>query len=171
MSTETEIRVGNLLDSSHEVVTVDGPSAVSSQGVKPSSSGASITSSESKLEIDTVKEGLSVELKQKQEKMKGSNSVKMMQVFREKLPAFKMKSEFLKAVADNQILVVSGETGCGKTTQLPQFILEEEISSLRGADSKRSNTFAILHHWSTTSAAGSGPGSNWCKPFASGRDS
>ena len=70
MSTETEIRVGNLLDSSQEVVTVDGPSAVSSQGVKPSSSGASITSSESKLEIDTVKEGLSVELKQKQEKMK-----------------------------------------------------------------------------------------------------
>lgn len=134
MSTETEIRVGNLLDSSQEVVTVDGPSAVSSQGVKPSSSGASITSAVSKLEIDTAKEGLSVELKQKHEKMKGSNSVKMMQAFREKLPAFKMKSEFLKAVADNQVLVVSGETGCGKTTQLPQCILEEEISSLRGAD-------------------------------------
>lgn len=30
--------------------------------------------------------------------------------------------------------MVSGETGCGKTTQLPQFILEEEISSLRGSD-------------------------------------
>lgn len=29
---------------------------------------------------------------------------------------------------------MSGETGCGKTTQLPQFILEEEISLLRGAD-------------------------------------
>lgn len=32
-----------------------------------------------------------------------------------------------------QVLVISGETGCGKTTQLPQYILEEEISSLRGA--------------------------------------
>lgn len=33
----------------------------------------------------------------------------------------------------SQVVVVSGETGCGKTTQLPQFILEEEISCLRGA--------------------------------------
>ncbi|CAN1277702.1 DExH-box ATP-dependent RNA helicase DExH1, partial [Linum perenne] len=31
-----------------------------------------------------------------------------------------------------QVLVISGETGCGKTTQLPQYILEEEISALRG---------------------------------------
>lgn len=57
-----------------------------------------------------------------------------MMAFRKKLPANKVKSDFLKAVAANQVLVVSGETGCGKTTQLPQFILEEEISSLRGAD-------------------------------------
>ncbi|KAJ0088115.1 hypothetical protein Patl1_32728 [Pistacia atlantica] len=66
--------------------------------------------------------------------LQASNSVKAMQSFREKLPAFQMKAEFLKAVAENQVLVVSGETGCGKTTQLPQFILEEEISGLRGAN-------------------------------------
>lgn len=32
-----------------------------------------------------------------------------------------------------QVIVISGETGCGKTTQLPQFVLESEIESGRGA--------------------------------------
>lgn len=32
-----------------------------------------------------------------------------------------------------QVIVVSGETGCGKTTQLPQYILESEIEAARGA--------------------------------------
>ena len=32
-----------------------------------------------------------------------SSSVKEIQSFREKLPAFKMKTEFLKAVAENQV--------------------------------------------------------------------
>lgn len=32
-----------------------------------------------------------------------------------------------------QVVIISGETGCGKTTQVPQFILESEITSVRGA--------------------------------------
>lgn len=31
------------------------------------------------------------------------------------------------------MVVVSGETGCGKTTQLPQYILESEIEAVCGA--------------------------------------
>lgn len=33
-----------------------------------------------------------------------------------------------------QVIIISGETGCGKTTQGPQFILESEIESARGAN-------------------------------------
>ncbi|XP_057951313.1 DExH-box ATP-dependent RNA helicase DExH1 isoform X2 [Malania oleifera] len=150
MPTEIERRVGNLLDSSKGAVPVEDSSgascssreaglaakasSASSQGTKKLFVTADDTQPASALNNDMAKEKLSAELKHEQERAKASNSAKTMQSFREKLPAFKMKSEFLKAVAENQVLVVSGETGCGKTTQLPQFILEEEISSLRGAD-------------------------------------
>ncbi|KAF3499150.1 hypothetical protein F2Q69_00045575 [Brassica cretica] len=53
--------------------------------------------------------------------------------FRKSLPSFKDKERLLQAIARNQVIVVSGETGCGKTTQLPQYILESEIESGRGA--------------------------------------
>ncbi|XAR54513.1 RNA helicase [Bertholletia excelsa] len=53
--------------------------------------------------------------------------------FRRSLPAFKEKDRLLQAIAQNQVVVISGETGCGKTTQLPQYILESEIESGRGA--------------------------------------
>jgi len=43
-----------------------------------------------------------------------------------------MKEEILGAVASNQVVVISGETGCGKTTQVPQLILDEEVGSGRG---------------------------------------
>lgn len=52
---------------------------------------------------------------------------------RRSLPSFKEKERLLKAIAQNQVIVISGETGCGKTTQLPQYILESEIESGRGA--------------------------------------
>ncbi|XP_059451843.1 DExH-box ATP-dependent RNA helicase DExH1 isoform X2 [Corylus avellana] len=136
MSSDIEQRVGSLLNSSGSqgAVHVNDSSMIPIQGGKKSSAGSNIRKPDSLLDIDSAKEKLSLELKQRQENMKASDSLKAMQSFREKLPAFKVRSEFLKAVAKNQVLVVSGETGCGKTTQLPQFILEEEISSLRGAD-------------------------------------
>ncbi|GAB2228600.1 hypothetical protein Droror1_Dr00022720 [Drosera rotundifolia] len=56
-----------------------------------------------------------------------------MQKFRSSLPAYKERDALVKAISHTQILIVSGETGCGKTTQIPQFILESEIESGRGA--------------------------------------
>ncbi|KAK4835237.1 hypothetical protein QYF36_007185 [Acer negundo] len=53
--------------------------------------------------------------------------------FRKSLPSFQEKERLLQAIARNQVIVISGETGCGKTTQLPQYILESEIESGRGA--------------------------------------
>ncbi|GAV85634.1 dsrm domain-containing protein/DEAD domain-containing protein/Helicase_C domain-containing protein/HA2 domain-containing protein/OB_NTP_bind domain-containing protein [Cephalotus follicularis] len=58
---------------------------------------------------------------------------KKMLDLRKSLPAFKEKERLLQAIARNQVIVISGETGCGKTTQIPQYVLESEIESGRGA--------------------------------------
>ncbi|XP_055004008.1 probable ATP-dependent RNA helicase DHX40 isoform X2 [Boleophthalmus pectinirostris] len=40
------------------------------------------------------------------------------------LPIYHHKSKLIRAVKDSTFLVVTGETGCGKTTQLPQYLHE-----------------------------------------------
>ncbi|XP_044272686.1 ATP-dependent DNA/RNA helicase DHX36 [Tribolium madens] len=52
---------------------------------------------------------------------------------RKKLPAFSMKEEILKVIDENQVVVISGETGCGKTTQVAQFILDDFLQKKRGS--------------------------------------
>ncbi|XP_037319652.2 ATP-dependent RNA helicase DHX8-like [Pungitius pungitius] len=43
---------------------------------------------------------------------------------RESLPIYKLKEQLVQAVHDNQILIVVGETGSGKTTQITQYLAE-----------------------------------------------
>ena len=43
---------------------------------------------------------------------------------RKSLPVYALREEFLAALKEHQILIVVGETGSGKTTQLPQFLHE-----------------------------------------------
>ncbi|KAK9095923.1 hypothetical protein Sjap_021420 [Stephania japonica] len=46
---------------------------------------------------------------------------------RASLPVSKVKDHILHALRENDVIVVCGETGCGKTTQVPQYILDEKI--------------------------------------------
>lgn len=43
---------------------------------------------------------------------------------RESLPVYKFRKPLLDAVQDNQVLIVVGDTGSGKTTQLTQYLAE-----------------------------------------------
>lgn len=43
---------------------------------------------------------------------------------RESLPVFKFRQQLLEAVAENQLMIVVGDTGSGKTTQLTQYLAE-----------------------------------------------
>ncbi|XP_059045473.1 dosage compensation regulator [Achroia grisella] len=52
---------------------------------------------------------------------------------REQLPVYAMRSEIMAAINDNSVVIISGNTGCGKTTQVCQFILDDYIASGQGA--------------------------------------
>ncbi|KAL8196392.1 hypothetical protein R6Q57_024687 [Mikania cordata] len=75
----------------------------------------------------------SMQLSMEQQAWQKSAEGQKMLEFRRSLPAYKEKDAILKYISKNQVVIISGETGCGKTTQVPQFILESEINSLRGA--------------------------------------
>ncbi|CAG9938148.1 unnamed protein product [Clonostachys rosea f. rosea IK726] len=44
---------------------------------------------------------------------------------REYLPAFAVREDLLRVIRENQVTIVIGETGSGKTTQLTQFLMED----------------------------------------------
>lgn len=57
-----------------------------------------------------------------------SPSYKRMLQGRMKLPMFLFKDAALSTVEQNQVVILCGETGCGKSTQMPAYILEREMS-------------------------------------------
>ncbi|KAI3936817.1 hypothetical protein MKW98_021679 [Papaver atlanticum] len=75
----------------------------------------------------------SLHLHSQQQAWQESEEGQKMQAFRKSLPAYKERDALLTTISQNQVVVVSGETGCGKTTQIPQYILESEIESGHGA--------------------------------------
>ncbi|XP_007893761.1 ATP-dependent RNA helicase A isoform X2 [Callorhinchus milii] len=53
---------------------------------------------------------------------------------RELLPVKKFEDDILKAISFNSVIIIRGQTGCGKTTQVPQFILDYFVKNNRGSD-------------------------------------
>lgn len=53
---------------------------------------------------------------------------------RQTLPAWSMKDKLVSIIGSNRVVVVAGETGSGKTTQIPSFVLETELQGGRGGD-------------------------------------
>ncbi|CAF0887126.1 unnamed protein product [Adineta ricciae] len=48
-----------------------------------------------------------------------------LQETRKTLPIYQFREDLMKAICDHQVLIIEGETGSGKTTQLTQYLYEE----------------------------------------------
>lgn len=49
------------------------------------------------------------------------------QEVRRSLPIFPYRHDLVAAITEHQVLIIEGETGSGKTTQIPQYLFEEVI--------------------------------------------
>ncbi|PSC75579.1 pre-mRNA-splicing factor ATP-dependent RNA helicase DHX16 [Micractinium conductrix] len=75
----------------------------------------------------------------KEEKMKKEREAReaeqrsefeQIQVSRKLLPMFPYRDDLLKAVEEHQVIIIVGETGSGKTTQIPQYLYEAGYGKL-----------------------------------------
>ncbi|XP_034950884.1 ATP-dependent DNA/RNA helicase DHX36 [Chelonus insularis] len=81
---------------------------------------------------DTLNNRLKKELEAKKEE----RAYQQMMTFRYKLPAYKQRNEIIKLMEKHQVILISGETGCGKTTQVCQYILDDAIEKGIGSTVK-----------------------------------
>ncbi|KAK5618513.1 ATP-dependent RNA helicase dhx29 [Crenichthys baileyi] len=66
-------------------------------------------------------------------KLKESPLAHKLQAERMQLPVFQHRRPILEALERHRVVVVAGETGSGKSTQIPQFLLEELLTGGKAA--------------------------------------
>ncbi|XP_056592999.1 ATP-dependent RNA helicase DHX29 isoform X2 [Triplophysa dalaica] len=66
-------------------------------------------------------------------KLQGSAVARRLLVERQQLPVYQHRQKVLDALRRHRVVVVAGETGSGKSTQIPQFILEDLLAGGGGA--------------------------------------
>ncbi|GAA5959117.1 hypothetical protein JCM21900_002563 [Sporobolomyces salmonicolor] len=62
-----------------------------------------------------------------EEKRRLRDEARRLESGRKELPVWEGRDEILKAVQENDTVVVLGETGSGKTTQIPQFLMRSSV--------------------------------------------
>lgn len=82
----------------------------------------------------SAKKSLSQHLSDKHQMYLNSDSMAAMRKLKSELPMNQYKKEVFRLVEDNVFSIIIGATGSGKTTQVPQIILEQYYEAGNGAD-------------------------------------
>nr|CAD2161110.1 unnamed protein product [Meloidogyne enterolobii] len=108
-------------------------SSVSSIPVSPSSSQYSTCGSEINEDLGACNKNHKTKFSKQQQLYFGSTNIpppassRNAQLFasRRSLPIWNFKNKILASIKQHPVTIITGGTGCGKTTQVPQFLLED----------------------------------------------
>ncbi|XP_071450187.1 probable ATP-dependent RNA helicase DHX34 [Hetaerina americana] len=65
------------------------------------------------------------------------NKLKKLRKSQASLPVTQYKDEIINAVNSNQIVIIAGDTGCGKSTQVPQYLLKAGYKNIACTQPRR----------------------------------
>ena len=76
-----------------------------------------------------------------------SQSYKKLLQVRQQLPVYHHRDAILEKVSRQNVVVIGGETGSGKSTQIPQFMLEVCVVAVSGRNVLRyvANTISLTY--------------------------
>lgn len=80
---------------------------------------------ETLIQLQSVLSYLQTDLPKKAEDLEKQS----IEATRKSLPIYDFRESLLDSIEHYQVLVIEGETGCGKTTQIPQY-LKEAVSGI-----------------------------------------
>lgn len=70
------------------------------------------------------------------EKQQEGKDIQQMLASREQLPVFSMRNDIMREINENSVIVIRGNTGCGKTTQVcTQTFIDNDlkVTNLKGS--------------------------------------
>ena len=106
----------------------DGKEAPAGAAAAPEKQGGA-AGAETEEEDYTANSQFATHLKQKSDAVSSFARSKTMREQREYLPVFSVRAELMQVIREHQVVVVVGETGSGKTTQLTQYLHEEGFTA------------------------------------------
>lgn len=68
---------------------------------------------------------------------------------REQLPVKTFEEEIMHTINSRPVVIIRGATGCGKTTQVPQYILDQYIKEGKASECNIVVTQVSPPHWIT----------------------
>ena len=107
--------------------------AAEDAAARTAAAAAAVAAAETRAANDATIAAESARMRAELERARDGGAIATLMGQRMRLPAWAKTDELLAAVASHQVTIVAGETGCGKTTQLPQFILDDAIARGDGA--------------------------------------